>query len=708
MTILERRRCVILAVFSIGLMLLAALSSPIGAADRDANNEHWAFRGVVAPDLQLLQTTAWDRSTLDLLLRETMVGRGFRPAAEAEPWQLVRRVSFDLTGLPADIDLLDEYESSPLPDRFEQLFDRLVASPGYGERWGRHWLDIARYADSNGLDENVAHGNAWRYRDYVVRSLNQDKPWDRFVLEQLAGDLLPAASDEERHELLTATGFLAIGPKVLAEVDETKMELDIVDEQVDTVGKALLGMTIGCARCHDHKFDPLGTADYYALAGIFKSTKTMENLKKVAKWHENPLMTPELAARKAEFETRLQQQRESIQKVVQAAEETIRAQAENKEQLPKNLEPMFPAPVAEELKKLREQLTTMEKEGPPIPSAMGVAEGTLVDLPIHVRGSHLTLGEIVRRGIPSALGPISAAPIDPASSGRMELARWLASDANALARRVVVNRLWRWHFGRGLVRTTDNFGLLGESPSHPELLEWLVLQFARDGSSWKRFHRRILTSATYQQSSLAAPDKVAKDPENELFSRFPLRRLEAESIRDALLFVSGSLDRRMGGSLLTVKNREYFFDHTSKDLTDYRSPRRSLYLPVVRNNVYDVFQLLDYPDAAVPNGDRATTTIAPQALWMMNSEFVAEVSAQCAATACGTGSADEKQTMTGLVRRLFQRPAADGELEALQRFLGELRNALAVSESDEANRVRLAWSTLCHTLMASNEFVYVP
>lgn len=708
MTKAPRRLLAIQAASLIALIVLATLAGAGWTADRDTSNEHWAFRGLAAPDLQHRQTTGWDRSTLDLLIRETMVVRGFQPAAAAEPWQLVRRVAFDLTGLPAELDLLDDYEASPLPDRFERTFDRLVASPGYGEHWGRHWLDIARYADSNGLDENVAHGNAWRYRDYVVRSLNQDKPWDRFVLEQVAGDLLPAADDEQRHELLTATGFLAIGPKVLAEVDETKMEMDIVDEQVDTVGKALLGMTIGCARCHDHKFDPLGTADYYALAGIFKSTKTMENLKKVAKWHENPLMTPELAARKAEYEARLRERREAIQKVVQAAEEDVRSKAENKDQLPKNLEPMFPASVAEELKKLREQLAAMEKEGPPIPTAMGVAEGALVNLPIHVRGSHLTLGEVVQRGIPPTLGPASAGPIDPASSGRLELAHWLASDANALARRVVVNRLWRWHFGRGLVRTTDNFGLLGESPSHPELLEWLAQQFARDGSSWKRFHRRILTSATYQQSSLATPEKVERDPENELFARFPLRRLEAESIRDALLSVSGSLDRRMGGSLLTVKNREYFFDHTSKDLTDYRSPRRSLYLPVVRNNVYDVFQLLDYPDAAVPNGDRATTTIAPQALWMMNSEFVAEVSSQCAALLCGVDSTEEQQALAVLIRRLFHRPASDRELAGLQEFLGELRSALAASESNEATRGRLAWSTLCHTLMASNEFVYVP
>ena len=278
-------------------------------------------------------------------------------------------MTFDLIGLPPTPEEIDAFLADDRPDAFARLVDRLLASPAYGERWGRHWLDVARYADSNGLDENVAHGNAWRYRDYVVAAFNSDKPYDRFVVEQLAGDLLPAADQAERHEQLIATGFLAIGPKVLAEVDEAKMQMDIVDEQIDTVGRAFLGLTLGCARCHDHKFDPIDTADYYGLAGIFKSTRAMENYKKVARWHENVLPSPEADAIKAEYDAQLAAKKQAIDAFVAEADEKVRASLSPGATLPEKLETLYPDETKAELKKLRDELAQLRKE--PARSARG-------------------------------------------------------------------------------------------------------------------------------------------------------------------------------------------------------------------------------------------------------------------------------------------------------------------------------------------------
>ena len=669
--------------------------------------DHWAFRPRETGSSGPHQGNGWALSWIDAWILSALRDQQLHPADEAKPWQLLRRATFDLIGLPPGSDDLLELETSQLPDQYERHLDRLLASSSYGERWGRHWLDVARYADSNGLDENVAFGNAWRYRDYVVLSLNRDKSFVQFLTEQIAGDLLPATDDATRHEQLTATGFLAIGPKVLAEVDEAKMQMDIVDEQIETFGRVFLGMTLGCARCHDHKFDPVSTQDYYALAGVFKSTRTMDTYTKVARWHENPLDTPELAARKSAFDSQLQARKDRLQEALKAAAAEARQKPEAKDLPEKDLEAMFPEVVRQQLKTIRDEITSFEATGPVIPTAMGVAEDVPVDMAVHIRGSHLKLGEKVPRGIPRILAGSRSSAFESAQSGRWELSQWLTDPSNPLTSRVFVNRVWRWHFGRGLVGTTDNFGVLGERPSHPELLDQIAQRFLAGGGSWKRLHRWLMTSATYRQSSIPASANQGRDPENRYFSRASVRRLEAESIRDGMLFVSESLDNRIGGSLLTVKNREYFFDHTSKDLTSYQSPRRSVYLPIVRNNVYDVFQLLDYPDAAVPNGDRNTTTIAPQALWMMNSDFVFEVSRDLATRALQQPSSD-RERVHDLILRMLTRRADSQEENGWLSFLEKLEQMLKATESDADLRRQKAWIALCQTMLSSNEFIYVP
>ena len=673
------------------------------ARSRDPN--HWAFQPLTAAAAPAVKNAAWPQSELDRFVLARLESVELNPTPAADKRTLLRRATFDLTGLPPTADEIAEFLDDDRPDAFARRIDRLLASPTYGERWGRHWLDVARYADSNGLDENVAHGNAWRYRDYVVEALNRDTPYDEFLVEQLAGDLIPAADPSERNHNLIATGFLTIGPKVLAEVDEAKMQMDIVDEQIDTVGRAVLGLTLGCARCHDHKFDPIDTADYYGLAGIFKSTRTMEHFKKVAKWHENPITTADSTARQTAFDEQLAQKRQAVQSLVDRADAQAKAALPEGTAPPPKLETLYPDDTKAELKRLRDDVAQFEKTAPEMPSAMGVSEDKVVDVAIHIRGNPLKLGDTVPRRIPRVLQSASPAHFNADHSGRLELARSFTTPQHPLTSRVLVNRVWRWHFGKGLVRTPDNFGLLGELPTHPELLDWTARRFTEQGWSLKRLHRWIMLSSVYQLDSLAAPALVERDPENRLLGRTEVRRLEAEEVRDALIAVSGRLDQTMSGSLLTVKNRAYFFDHTSRDLTDYTSQRRSLYLPVVRNNIYDVFQLLDYPDAAIPTGDRTTTTVAPQALMMLNSDFVAKASADMAEMLLSdTGSTDESRIGRMYVAA-YGRDVTAVEITESRVFLSKIDQALQTLVPDQ--RRQRAWECLCQVVLASNEFIYL-
>ena len=667
---------------------------------------HWAFQPPVAAQVPEVRDTAWVQSDVDRFVLARLEAEHLIPAPMADRRTLIRRVTFDLTGLPPTPDEMASFLIDERPDAYAQLVDRLLASPAYGERWGRHWLDVARYADSNGLDENVAHGNAWRYRDYVVASINADRPFDRFIREQIAGDLLESTSDDERHQFLIATGFLSIGPKVLAEVNQPKMRMDIVDEQIDTVGRAFLGMTFGCARCHDHKFDPIDAADYYGLAGIFKSTRTMDTYTKVAKWHEHLLKTPEAAAMQAAYDSQLAAKKQEIETLVTKADESARSGLPGLQAPPESLESLYPEVTKTKLVKLRDELATLEKTLPDYPSAMGVMEDEIADAAIHVRGNPSKLGDVVLRHVP----PVMHGPMIPTfssvQSGRRELAQWLTDAQNPLTARVLVNRFWRWHFGEGLVRTTENFGILGEQPTHPELLDWLARRFMADGWSLKTFHRLLLNSGTYQQSSVVSVQTIERDPENRLQGRFRVRRLDAEEVRDTILQISGSLDRTMGGSLLQVKNRGYLFDHTSIDKSDYSSHRRSLYLPVIRNNVFDVFQLLDFPDPAVPTGDRSTTTVAPQALLMMNSDFVMQAAADLAGQICGA-TEDTTARLAKLYQLALGREPSEQEQFQDSAFLQQVNQSLQGSELDERKRKLESWSVLCHVVMASSEFMYV-
>ena len=941
------------------------MGAPWGAASsvssKKAPAKFWAFTPPVQGPLPPVNDQAWVRSPVDSFVLAALEAKGLAPAPPADKRTLIRRASYDLTGLPPTPAEIQAFLTDNGPNAFAKVVDRLLASPTYGERWGRHWLDVARYADSNGLDENLVYRNAWRYRNYVIAAFNADKPYDQFLREQLAGDLLPPSGDPKvQYERWTATGFLSLGAKMLAEDDPVKMEMDIVDEQLDTTSRAFMGLTVGCARCHDHKFDPIPQADYYSLAGIFKSSRTMENFKVVAKWHEYVLAPKEDRDRLKAHEEMLESKRKEISKLASAENDLLSAEAVNhigaylqaaqrvqqdrrlqiaaietapgavlreassfdagnvsrtlekqKSNVPKDAEgPFFaeygvvvpsagnyqldilneekgkgtadlwingvwmkegasavenraaspdsggwsfvavvplkkgantlrlehstrfpyfeklliapetlaavplttvqiatqygvnpgylnqlveylerssgatssvlyawetlatgergkwaspvarlfngeftaadavstryellfqqaakegkdtqdpgikalydfwkekfgpfrapanvrryyPVEVRQKLKNLDRELKTLEAATPKFPQAMGVAEGDNIgDIPIHIRGSHWTLGEKVPRHFLNVIAGEHPPAIGAGESGRLQLAQWLTDRNHPLTSRVMANRIWRWHFGRGIVATVDNFGRLGERPSNQPLLDWLALQFVQQGWSIKAMHRTLMLSNTYQMSSEYNAKAASEDPENVLLWRMPRRRLEAEAIRDGIISVSGALTSGDGGTLLPYKDREYVANTARGGSIDYDKPIRAVYLPVVRSSMYDVFQAFDLPDPTTSNGNRDSTVVAPQALFMMNSSIMLQNSRKMADNLMAQDSLSDADKVRSAFERALARPATPAEIDKALSFIHR------VEQQWKGNTI-MAWQSFCKALLASNEFIYI-
>lgn len=1082
----------------------------------DEQTSFWSFRPPRKPTIPTVKDQAWVRSPIDSFILRKLEAAGFQPASPPTKRVLIRRATFDLIGLPPTPQEVDAFVADESPQAFAKLIDRLLNSPPYGERWGRHWLDVARYADSNGLDENLAFADAFHYRDYVVAAFNKDKPFNWFVREQIAGDLLaksplpnplPKGEGARTHdwdapyEGTVATGFLVLGAKMLAEDDPVKMQMDIIDEQVDTLGRAFMGMTFGCARCHDHKFDPIPTADYYALAGIFKSTKTMENFNVVARWQEKPLASAEATAALDAHKKKIEAKQADIDNLVKESNEAVLAEARqhvgdyllaalelerlnnliadatvygdkpdlasvpdallieadefdrgnvlrdrtnwgkdigvlvNAGETPnfaeydievkeaglyqieirvaaaasrptmlmingqlakkdvadevtgswypdgqkwfvegfyhlnagKNLirleQPTFfphidkllivPAPpgaratspaqilpafaaeppesvvlveaetvargnlevvtegygegigiiggpgglnegeidveipadgiyhiafryaaqearptkllvngrginpkaigevtgtwnpdtqrwflegrarltagktvvrlerdgpiphidkimfieasqfggqseefaplgdyepkpdfaqqwsdylkktkddpaspfadwraavaqkssvrevaaqyneradgdsesneslaailrdpegpfkvsetievyyapeAQEQLASVRAEKKKLDETMPKYPEAMAVSDGTIENIRIHIRGSHLTQGRQVPRRVPRIFTRDESTPFGDDASGRLGLARWLTRSDHPLTARVMVNRIWQWHFGEGLVRSPDNFGILGLRPTHPELLDWLAVQFVESGWSIKGLHRTIMLSSTYQMSTAFNEQAVAVDPENKLLWRFNRRRAEAESIRDSILAAAGTLDLSMGGSMLPTANRAYVTSTANVDPVAYMTNRRSIYMPVVRSALYEVFQAFDFAEPSVSAGQRQSTTVAPQALFMMNSKVVADSTRAMAEQLLTSESADDAARVTASYRTAYGRSPNEVELQRAIKFVEGYTESLIAKETppDEA-RVK-AWQSLCRVILSANEFIYI-
>ena len=781
---------------------------PQGMSIQDGRN-FWSMMPLKPVEVPRAVDADWCRNPIDAFVLKELDSNGLRPSPESSRREILRRVTLGLIGLVPESQEYKAFEQDTAPEAYERQVDRLLSSEQYGVRFGRHWLDVARYSDSNGLDENIAYGNAWRYRDYVVEAFNLDKPFDRFIEEQIAGDLLPDADRQSK----TATGFLVLGAKVLAEPDRDKLTMDTIDEQLDTIGKAFMGMTLGCARCHDHKFDPIKQRDYYALAAILKGTKTFgdSNFGAIKHWNEisyaNPQEKEQLKAIDAQIAEKngawnklkseaIGKLREQVRK--QAAdylavaskltsEATLNEWAQVGEELklhPRVLansrryldnhrqEPLFakwhelaghgdhqairdyyqelferalgewekakaadaqvkkledstleaarvalgdvggflaiPAKMEHALDQeslvkiheLAESARLFESSAPDETSVMGVADKGVVDgLAIHIRGSYRNLGDVVPRGFPEVMVSQGATPIfSRHSSGRLELARWLANATHPLTARVIVNRVWRWHFGRGLVESTENFGVLGDRPSHPELLDYLARWFIESGWSIKELNRLILTSSTYRMSSVhpEAQSALAIDPENRLRWHYKLERMGAEPLRDSILQVAGRLDCQLGGKSVPLRNRQFVFDHTSIDHTKYDSIRRTVYLPIIRNHLYSLLEQFDFPDPTMPVGSRNTSMVSVQMLLLMNADWIID-SASLLARRSQEFSSEPSRRIDWLFETVLGRAPKEHEQ---RRFLDAISDGQASGEDP--------WVTLAHNLLICSEFIYVP
>ena len=995
------------------LLLSQALGQAAGDSSKPAGLDFWSFQPVKRSALPRVENRAWVQSPIDAFVLAKLEAAGLEPAKPAARRDLLRRVTVNLTGLLPTPEELRAFETDTSPQAWANAVERLLASPRYGERWGRHWLDVARYGDSNGGDENKYFPNANKYRDYVVDAFNRDQSFSEFVQEQIAGDLMPADEDpESARRRIIATGFLVIGTKILAEPDPRKMELDIIDEQIDTIGKAFMGLSIGCARCHDHKFDPISTKSYYSMAGIFKSTYTMEHYNIVADWHEREVGTAtEMAALKnardesaqlkkanetisrearealgvrvqqdtakyllganeviarrrmigepeplgpvamerlakgrgllfeaedfdrgnvsvdrdnygkeigiisdpggqknfAEYDIELPftgnyqielryaalharpgqllidgqvVQPEAVSKTtggwmpehqkwvvegvfrLKAGKHVLRIQSEplmshidkvliieaplpktnavadadegwaprdlnqiaaeeglvpvvlknwadrltraeqegdplfhvwleyaklprltfrteakrlandirsgvcrppsqapgsefalvrdwfsgftpnslravanhyralfdeargwepakaTPEQkqlvefvkdakgpfaLPEGIEGSFAEASLTQLKTNRERLAKIASTMPKLPTAMAVEDRKIEDLAVHIRGDYLTLGETAPRGVPMPFDFSGRYRVDDKTSGRLQLARWLTDDEHPMTARVIANRVWHWHFGNGLVRTPDDFGIRGAKPTHPELLDWLASELIRSGWSIKHLHRLILRSSAYQMSTANNARAAEADPENTLLWRMNRRRMEAEVIHDSLLQMAGRLDLQMGGLAAVVKTQDPTSDELDRNNEIYRGiTRRAIYVPVHRTHVYELFDAFDFPDPGTPTGRRNATNVATQALFFLNNDWLMQ---QAEALAKRSHGGPEKRVGFLYETTLGRKPSATERASALkfvERFGQALPESLPLAKREDQS-----WAAFCQVLLQSNPFLYL-
>ncbi len=815
--------------------------------------KQWAFHRPDSPAIPDVKDGTWPRSPLDHFVLAKLEEKGLHPAPPAEKQALLRRATFDLTGLPPTIEECNAFLADESPDAYSRVIDRLLASPRYGERWARHWLDVVRYTDSfdaRGLtgDRKGDCAEAWRYRDWVVDALNRDLPYDQFVMQQVAGDLLSATAFDPAK--IIATGVYALGNWGGGDADKEKLLTDIADDQVDLTARAFLGLTVACARCHDHKFDPISTEDYYGLAGIFFSTHIIPNPGPKTNGPEMlrlPLLSPEEMATREAKQRRLEQITAELARglspmtemkkdvlgkpglngwTTKAADNpsltinttnaeiayltiklpakaislhpgpktpvtaawrspmdgTVRVSAKLRdadatcgdgvtwevrhgkekigggefdnggqadfaetpvtvhtgellelligprgnytcdstqtdfvikagdgqawdlreavlagdapgkdgvwwicagegERLPKDVQEN--APLEAERKSLAAELAT------PPAMTLGMAEGGcpqslqagVHDVKVHVRGRYDRLGALVPRHFPLLLAG-DQQPLITEGSGRLALARWLASAENPLTARVMVNRIWQHHFGQGIVRTPNNFGKLGEPPTHPELLDWMAGEFVRSGWSIKALHRTIMLSAAYQQSSVPAPETLREDPENRLFGRMSRPRLESEAIRDNLLAVAGTLDITAGGAAFR----------------EFATPRRTLYLLTVRSDRGTYQTLFDAADPTAIAEKRIDSTVAPQALFLLNHPFVQGQVEALARRMHAEAPAEETARIDWLYRLLYARASSQEE----QRI-----GAAALARARQSANEDSAWQQYLHALVCANEFIYI-
>ncbi len=681
--------------------------------DIEEGKEFWSFQKPEKGDLPKVEDEDWVKADLDRFVLAKLEQEKMKPAQGADATTLVRRLYFDLIGLPPSSVNVKEFYAAWKKDPDSAVADtveKLLASKQFGERWGRYWLDVARYAESSGKETNMLFPNAWRYRDYVIDSFNADKPYDRFVTEQIAGDLLPVKSDQEWQQNLIATGFLAIGTKGLNQQSARQFKMDVVDEQIDTLSQAFLGLTVSCARCHDHKFDPIPITDYYAMAGLFMSTDTYfgtfafaQNkrpsellLLPVSDPFGEKISTEELAS----MQKRLDGMRQEMLALRQQRGKNKGEAATNA--LRKALR------TRTLMSQLELKVNGYQKSGIGKTFAMGVQDNdSPADAAVLLRGEIDKPAQVVERGFLQVLDHGRSPEINSTSSGRLELAQWLTSEENALTARVMVNRIWQHLFGNGIVESSDNFGTTGKAPTHPELLDYLAIRFMDSGWSVKSLIRDIVKSRSYQMSSKFDPENYTQDPDNHFLWRANQRRLDAESIRDAMLAASGQLDlKRPRASLVAQTGNVRVGIRVGEEAFNQPSVNRSIYLPIVRDMLPESLALFDYAEPGMVHGTRESTNVPLQALYMMNNSFVSE-QAKAMAISLWKNYDDPKQRLQYAFLRTYGRYPNAEEIRISIEFFKKFVSTAEGSNESRKKIQQLAIATFCQGLFSSAEFRYI-
>jgi hypothetical protein len=813
----------------------AAPAGPKNSSVREFTEKEktfWAYQAINAVKPPEVKDSAWVKSPVDRFVLRKLEEKNLKPAPPADKLTLLRRASFDLTGLPPTEAEIKNFLDDQSPEAFSKVVDRLLASPRYGEKWGRHWLDVARYADSTGNDEDHRYPYAWKYRDYVIESFNNDLPYNQFVREQLAGDLTPPPAGEAVNRRgIIATGFLALGPKAIAQQDKMKMLYDVYDEQVDVSSKAFMGLTLACARCHNHKFDALLTKDYYSMINIFASSRSFSNAeshvsvalekplvsktdwdrykevknahqelekrerlaiedivsgvkdpivkRRAAKMAESMVAAAKVyqekvslaeAARNAGVEEAILKAWVEILKPVdltpqhllewrQAKPETLQQTANAYQQrflaalkdwdagiakwrieynkalssgaktLPdrpkfeagndrffndlyfgdegpyavsEKDEKIFSAEQRAQIASHRKQLDALKKKAPEEPDmACAVEDGPQIEQTVFIRGDYKNHGEVAPKAFPAILSSFDSKPAF-AGSGRLQLAEWLVQPNHPLTSRVMANRIWQWHFGEGIVRTPDNFGVMGERPTHPELLDFLARAFVESGWSVKAMHRMIMNSSAYQMSAMNPGIAADADADNRLWTRFNRRRLSVEEMRDAMLAIDGTIDYTMGGTLQMGRGTDGENNQGRLSLNPEKLKRRTVYIPLRRANLPTLLNLFDFGDATSPSGKRQLTNVATQALFWLNSDFLTEQSGAIAKALLTKTDLDDAGRVDLAYLRILNRRAEKAEIEQAKQYLAGFKQ-----KETGADREQRSWQSLCRILMASNDFVYV-
>ncbi len=740
---------------------VSKVNTTITQADIADGREFWSFQQPVAHEIPTVKATAWPITDIDRFVLYELEKNELEPADEADAGTFLRRISYDLIGLPPtpeQVAWLNKRWKKDRQSAIETMVDSLLARQEFGETWGRHWLDVARFAESSGKELNLTFPQAWRYRDYVIDSLNKDKPYNRFVQEQIAGDLLPVESDREWSENLIATGFLAIGPKTLTEQNGAQFSHDLIDEQIDVATRVVLGVSVACARCHDHKFDPIPQSDYYAMAGIFRNTTTHygtldtfqnrrpSNLLVLPVDDLNPydkkVSTRELAKFKSELAEK--------QKQYTAARRERQSKRKGNAGTDSANSIQSVARLSSDVAAIRKLINSYDEQGNPYTYFMGVqAVENPTNARLLVRGEFDKPAQVVERGFPQVLTNRDS-PIAADSTGRLELARWMTSEENPLTARVMVNRIWQNLIGNGIVRTPENFGSTGQPPTHPELLDHLAVEFVKNDWSIKRLVREIVTSKIYRTSSEFNKKSFGVDPENKWVWRMEPRRLSAEAIRDSILQLSGQLESRRPRASLVAEigpgivrdgivvsttgtsndsmkgvvklgmnrsrksgdsSRSYGGDSKSGGsilrpaIAKIDQPKnyRSVYLPVVRDSLTRSMDVFDFAEPSMVVGTRESSNTPDQGLYFLNNSFVIEQS-DMMAQRIATQERQIRDQVNLAFLLAYGREASSTELKATEKFYREFEVPRSRFRADpEVQKL----SAICQAILGSAEFRFV-